>query len=213
MRMEELLQKLKDRDLSAYNYVYETYGWELHNYLLDKCPDKEMSSAVFRKAINAFCEDLAGRSETDQLELILRTYADRALMEIAQPAKLPENFDLQLPERSKPVLQMETIVPADASAPSVKSEHTVSSPVFDVPPIELKPYAEEENESVTDAHREEERSQSAGIGRLLLVFLLLAAIAVVVWAVLGLVMKMGWIPGFRFDWGYSWFNQNIAPWF
>lgn len=45
----------------------------------------------------------------------------------------------------------------------------------------------------------------------LLLAALSAALLLLIWAILGLCMSMGWIP--RADLGYSWFNQHVWPLF
>lgn len=42
-------------------------------------------------------------------------------------------------------------------------------------------------------------------------YLLLAAIAAVLWVIAGLLMDLNLLPGY--DLGYEWFNSNIAQWF
>ena len=219
MRTDELLQKLKTHDLAAYNYVYETYGWELHNYLQEKCPDKDLSAEVFRLAMNSFCDDLAGQSEADLLELILRTYADRALQEITKPVDLPEHFQLHLPDSRKSDAGQIELPKKLASVPqreTASMPETFPNDGSMTPPVlgaSSNGDFSWDEEDMPDEDLPEKGKVLAIIGKVLLIFLLVVAVAAIAWAVLGIAVKMGWISGLRFNLGHAWFNQNIAPWF
>lgn len=43
------------------------------------------------------------------------------------------------------------------------------------------------------------------------VWLLILAIVLVIWVILGLLMDMNFIP--YYELGYTWFNTNVLPWF
>lgn len=79
MMTQELLKKLKAKDLSAYNEIYDQYGWELHNYLKKTYPNETVSSEVFAQTMEAFCRDLTKYGTTDVMEAALFMYADRTM--------------------------------------------------------------------------------------------------------------------------------------
>lgn len=174
MMTEELLKKLKAQDSDAYNYIYDKYSWELHNYLRQKCPDKEMAAEAFRQTMNGFCQELEKREETELLEVMLHMYADTVCTQLQNRARMPQAE----PEPAMQEMQEKVPLEPETAEPEGKGKNAASA-VF----------------------------------RVLLMLLLGIVLVAAVWVILGQVMRMGLIPGFRFDWGYSWFNRNIAPWF
>ena len=208
MTTEELLKKLKDQDLSAYNYVYEKYGWELHNYLKKTHPDDEITNEVFRKAMQSFCGDLTRHTTTDVLEIALCMYADRALGDLG--AAPPAPLRISEPEFPLPAELPLTVPQSDAleRVPVAPLPETIEFPELEKA---LGAYSEEAD--LLYPEEDPEESVIGRVGRALLVAVLLLAALAAVWTVLGLAMKMNLLPGIRWDLGYSWFNARIAPWF
>lgn len=196
MVTEELLRRLRSQDMSAYNYIYEKYGWELHNYLREKYPDKDTAAVVFRKAINDFCADLSAADSLDVMEIALYMYADRVTQQMGREP-LRKEAQLDLPEFPIPEKVPESTVSAmpEPAAPAVQGWDDWSD--LDPEPAKAEP---------------KRRSAAATVGKILLILVLTLIVVGAVWVALGFVIKLELIPGFRPDLGYSWFNRSIAPW-
>lgn len=75
MDSNELLNRLKDRDMGAYHLLTEHYGWKLYSYLKTRFKDKEQVDAAFNESLHQFYSTIAGSE--DAVEALLFSFADR----------------------------------------------------------------------------------------------------------------------------------------
>jgi len=216
MNNQDLYEKMKEQDFSAYNHYYEKYGWELHNYLQQRCPDKDLAAKVFTQAMSGFWEELSKNGSSDVMEAMLCLYADgicRRLegkeqtlpaapvmrQEADIPAALPDNAQALFAELSKTTAQAEPEAPVSTKTPFFPEDD-----IYDL--------LSEPTLSAADAEREWRTEPDRKPGRfisILLIVLLVIGILAAVWIVIGLLSQRHIIPGFYLDLGYTWFNRNI----
>ena len=116
MTTQDLIKSLKEQDLEAFNQFYEKYSWELHNYLLKRCPDKEMATEVFRRTMSGFCKDLSASNGTDMLEVMLCMYADNVCKDMERQV----SATVDVPPATVPELAF-AVKPEQVSAPKAES--------------------------------------------------------------------------------------------
>ena len=75
MDHNQLLDRIKERDMAAYHHLTQDYGWKLYSYLKTRFQDKETLDAVFNETLNKFYNTIAGSD--DVIEALLYSFADQ----------------------------------------------------------------------------------------------------------------------------------------
>lgn len=82
MDSNQLLNRLKDRDMVAYHYLTEHYGWKLYSYLQTRLKHKEQVDAALNETFRQFYNTVSGSD--DAIEALLVSFADRTCQNMMQ---------------------------------------------------------------------------------------------------------------------------------
>ena len=82
MEPNQLLNRLKDRDMVAYHYLTEQYGWKVYSYLQTRFQHKELVDEALNETFRQFYNTVAGSD--DAIEALLVSFADRASQSMMQ---------------------------------------------------------------------------------------------------------------------------------
>lgn len=75
MDSNQLLNRMKERDMVAYHYLTERYGWKLYSYLKKRLPNQEQVDAAMNETLRQFYNTVAGSD--DAIEALLISFADQ----------------------------------------------------------------------------------------------------------------------------------------
>ena len=87
MDPNQLLNRMKDRDMVAYHYLTEHYGWKLYSYLQTRFQKKEQVDAALIETLRQFYNTVAGSD--DAIEALLISFADQTCRDMIQTQGLP----------------------------------------------------------------------------------------------------------------------------
>ena len=82
MDSNQLLNRMKDRDMVAYHYLTERYGWKLYSYLKTRFKNREQVDAAMNETLRQFYNTVAGSD--DAIEALLLSFADRTCQNMTQ---------------------------------------------------------------------------------------------------------------------------------
>ena len=151
MDSNQLLDRLKDRDMEAFHHLTERYGWKLYSYLKTRFRDKEQVDAAMNATLHQFYNAVAGSD--DPIEALLFSFADRTCQNMTDGQSIPS-----------------------VESPAMRSDRKGENIFF-----------------------------------LVAFIVLVIGIFLALWVIIGLLMGLGIMP--EVDFGYSWFNEHIFPWF
>ena len=75
MDHNQLLDRIKERDMTAFHYLTQDYGWKLYSHLKTRFQDKEALDAALNETLSKFYNTIAGSD--DVIEALLISFADQ----------------------------------------------------------------------------------------------------------------------------------------
>ena len=80
MDPNQLLNRLKNRDMEAYHHLTEKYGWKLYSYLKTRFQDKAKVDEALNETLHRFYSTIAGSD--DAIEALLISFAERTCQDM-----------------------------------------------------------------------------------------------------------------------------------
>lgn len=87
MDPNQLLNRMKERDMVAYHDLTQHYGWKLYSYLQTRFQNKEQVDAALNETLHQFYNTVAGSD--DAIEALLISYADQTCRNMMQNQSMP----------------------------------------------------------------------------------------------------------------------------
>ena len=185
METNDLFNRIKAKDREAFKQLTEEYGWKVYSRIRETTEDRDQADLIFNKTFSRFYNTIEDFDSNDPIEAMLCVYAAVVADEMEKSAA--EGKEVRLEENEIPVTQ--DLVP------------------------DVEALAQGTDSKKKEKKEKKARKHSGFVSFLYVIgiLLLIAGIAAAVWVMAGLLMDLNILPDM--DWGYSWFNANIADWF
>ncbi len=212
MRLGELVDRIRRGDRAALNEVIRVYGADLYQRALAATQDKTIAQQVTRQMVTEFVDTIKRHPELDGWDLWLSALASRNLEARRSAQREVQKLGDEL-EREFAAAEVPTYTGSARPQPRAAAESAAAPPprVYAQPHSPAEPGARAQAYSSAEpgaqARPEPEQKKRGGAGRVLLTLLFSVLCAALLWLVLGMTMRLGWLP--PVDLGYAWFNQHI----
>lgn len=209
MRLGELVDRIRRGDRAALNEVIRVYGADLYQRALAATQDKTIAQQVTRQMVTEFVDTIKRHPELDGWDLWLSALANRSLEARRSAQREVQKLGDEL-ERDLLAAEVPTYT-GSARPPRAAAESAAPPRVYAQPHSPADPAARAQAyapaEPGAQAQAKPEPRKSGGAGRVLLAIFFSVLCAALLWLVLGMTMRLGWLP--PIDLGYAWFNQNV----
>lgn len=211
MRLGELVDRIRRGDRAALNEVIRVYGADLYQRALAATQDKTIAQQVTRQMVTEFVDTIKRHPELDGWDLWLSALANRHLEARRSAQREVQRLGDEL-ERDLLAAEVPTYT-GSGRQPRAAAESAAPPRVYAQPhsPAESGARAQAhppaEPGAQAQARPEHEQKKRGGAGRVLLTIFFSVLCAALLWLVLGMTMRLGWLP--PVDLGYAWFNQHI----
>lgn len=221
MNVQQRTDKSRAVDHAALDSMIATYAGPVFRRLFAHYGDREIAIQALKETLFDIFNTMQAVDCANPLEAVIYDRARSRQNELISHAieqSINDTLDQMKCQNAAHDLEESSILPAAIpteadpveKAAVIETCHTLNE--------DADSGADKESEQapvpVTTMDREQSKAKKRrhmGPGAVLLIVLLSIGIIAMVWLIVGLVMSVGVLP--RADWGYQWFNMNIAPWF
>lgn len=187
----ELLNRIKGRDREAFVELMRKYGASLYSRMLSKLGDRQLADAAFKETMVGFYKSLTENEGEDAISALLSGYADNV-----SDRMLGDYFE-HMVENTANCVEGSELSKLKLPVPEAKAA--------------AMPETDDYCDSSSLSTKSDETDSFSRGGWIFAVSLLSTCALIVIWIIVGLLVGVDVLPDI--DFGYTWFNENIAEWF